>query len=86
MTRVGTTARPIGSDALFATERDVLDLWEGGLSTQQIVDQGVYSRRFVTNTIGMFGTTSDGGWSRMVRQGSAQLLAALRRHHPERCA
>ena len=69
-------------------EQQVLDLWESGKSTKAIaVELGVQvsTVKCVIDRLGGFG---DAGvaFNAMVRQGSANLLAAIERFHPERCA
>ena len=65
-------------------EQEMLALQEEGLDAGEIADQLGLTRGYVTNALGRLGGTgSDRAWNDMVRHGSAQLLAALHRAHPE---
>ena len=68
-------------------EQQVLDLQEQGLGATEIARRPELKPSYVSSILGRLGGPgSDRAWETMVRMGSASLLAAIRRHHPERCA
>ncbi len=73
-------------DGLNVREREVLALWDAGRTLDQIAVETGYPRKLVQNYVSMFAGGSDGGFGAMVRRGSAALLDALHRHHPEQCS
>ncbi len=72
---------------LTRREQQLLDLQERGLDPGRIPAELGLKRSYVAKTLSRLGGPgSDGGWDSMVRLGSERLLAAIRRHHPDRCA
>jgi hypothetical protein len=70
---------PTGRESL------VLDLYDGGLDSAAIAAKLELDPVYVVNVVNRYGSTagSDRAWNGMVALGSARLLAALRRYHPE---
>lgn len=73
--------------SLTPVEREVLSLWGEGFSQEKIALRLNYSLDKVRGVIGTFCGAGIGGGSnfeQMTKLGSAALLAAIRKHHPER--
>jgi len=71
---------------LFACEQQIMDRWDGGRSIEEIAGEIGKDRGYVQKIVSRYaGRIDDGGWEDMVRFGSLELLAALRRHHPDQC-
>lgn len=82
--RPGTRQRR-GMDALHETERRVLELFDAGAGLKNIqFITGLEASRINAITT-RFGVTAYEPWKDDARQGSAALLAAIRRHHPYLC-
>lgn len=69
-------------------ETAVMDLYEAGLNRDQIADQLNIRRETADKVIGymQIGRSDHAQGSKAIAHASAMLLAAIRRHHPERCA
>jgi hypothetical protein len=86
MTRKSDGSRPIGSDGLIQKERDVLSLSDRGLNRDEIIAERPDLRpAFIRDTLIRYSYNGREKWSEEARLGSADLLRALRRHHPDRC-
>jgi hypothetical protein len=69
--------RSIGSDGLYASEREILELWDAGLSKEEIIDRG-FKAAVVNRSIYAFAAADD--CVRQVRDfanGSRMLAAAV---------
>lgn len=66
------------ADALCLSERRIIDLWDAGHPIERITRMTGYQRTTVSDTVSRL---DDGGETRRIdtalRQGSAQLLAAM---------
>ncbi len=69
-----------------AREQQVIDLKEQGLEVSDIAQALNLSERYVRQVLQALFAPKVGGWQKAAQSGSANLLAALRRHHPDRCA
>lgn len=69
-------------------ETAVMDLYEDGLSRDQIAERLSIRRESADKIIGymQIGRSDHAQGAKAVANASAMLLAAIRRHHPERCA
>ncbi|WP_141237193.1 hypothetical protein [Sphingopyxis sp. GW247-27LB] len=86
MTRKYDGSRPVGSDGLLQKERDVLSLADQGLKPDEIIAARPDLRpAFIRDTVNRCSYSGRERWSEEARLGSADLLKALRRHHPDRC-
>ncbi|QUM73320.1 hypothetical protein [Sphingopyxis granuli] len=78
---------PHGHGGLTALEVAILAEWDGGLSVKRIALKLNCPPRRVESTISNYDGKADHAFAvRDAKQGSAQLLAAIARHHPERIA
>lgn len=68
-------------------ETMVMDLYEEGLNRDQIAQQLSIRRETADKVIGymQIGRSDHANGEKAVAHASAMLLAAIRRHHPERC-
>lgn len=66
-------------------EQSILDLWEQRVHPRRIAARVNRPETYVRSVIARLGAPSPGTWEPAARHGSAMLLEALRRHHPERC-
>ena len=70
----------VNIDGLMASERRIMELWDAGKSIEAIAEELEYGRNFVSTTVSQF---DEGAEARLhirnMREGSAALLAALRR-------
>lgn len=71
---------------LFASEEEIMALWDNGKSRDEIVQLTGKSRSYVESIIGRYNITERTfrAEERMVIEGSKMLLAAIARHHPEK--
>ena len=78
---------PHGHGGLTALEAAIMAEWDGGLSVKRIALKLRCPPRRVESTISNYDGKADHAFAaRAAKQGSAQLLAAIARHHPERIA
>lgn len=70
--------------SLHATERQVLELWDSGLGIPAIAERTGKYPTYVRAIVERYVGSGDRAFEQMTRDGSAALLAAIRRHHPER--
>ena len=74
---------------LTPSERAVMDLWDEGMTIASIALQLGKDAKAVKRVVGIYSIGRDPGmgasssFDRMSRQGTEDLLAAIRRHHPE---
>ena len=71
--------------SMFPTEQQVMDLWDAGWTTARIAAEIGNSEDHVAKIVGRYAGTDEHLFNQMVKLGSMQLLAALRRHHPNIC-
>lgn len=69
-----------------ARENRVLALWEKNMDAEAIADELGMSKRYVQQVISNLAVPAMTNWQGPAAAASDKLLAALRRHHPERCA
>ena len=78
---------PHGFGGMTALERDILALWDAGLSCRRIALQLRCPPRRVEVTVSNYDGKADHAFAiRAATRGSEALLAAIARHHPERIA
>lgn len=65
------------------SEQAVLDLWDQGLGTRAIAQRLGRNEKSVSALVAHYAGVEPGQAHRDYRRGTAMLLAALRRHHPE---
>lgn len=83
----GLTDTPRGFSGMTALERAIMAEWDAGLSYRRIALKLGCPPRRVEATITNYDGKADHAFAcRDAKQGSAQLLAAIARHHPERIA
>lgn len=70
---------------LYASEKEILDLWDGGLSILEIANVLDKHSTLVKRVVDRFKVSGLNPEHEMVRRGSEMLLAAIRKHHPEQC-
>jgi hypothetical protein len=68
----------IGHDALYISERIILDLYDDGHDIAQIMVKTGYSSAKVRNTISHFSGKPDHKFEQRIAEGSIALLAAVR--------
>jgi hypothetical protein len=83
--RTYATNRPSGYDGLHETERQVMDLFDRGAGQKNIQVITGLELSSIQSIIGHFSVTALEEWKVDARQGSAALLDALRRVHPQLC-
>jgi hypothetical protein len=66
-------------------EAEVMDLFDAGAGVENIHIITGQKRERIKYLISVLGVTAHEPWKVDAEIGSAALLAALRRHHPERC-
>lgn len=66
-------------------EQAILDLHEEGKSLVDIGNKLDVSPHYAAQVVRSLAQPPLGDWQKSARQGSASLLRALQRHHPERC-
>lgn len=83
-----TGPRIVRSTLIAADEARFMDLWDAGHSREQIIELTAAPPERVDYVLGyMRDTITDLQTAPLhVRRASASLLAALRLHHPDRCA
>lgn len=65
-------------------ERQILDAHESGAEPHEIAASMGVRCRYITNVISRFSVTAFDPWKADAKAGSAALLAAIARAHPER--
>lgn len=75
----------IETSSLVATEKEILDLSDAGEKPAAIAQRLGKDVACVRAIISRYAVTACNPHENMVRRGSAALLAAIRRHHPECC-
>lgn len=66
-------------------EQRVLDLWEQNKKSAEIAEITGLDLRYVQQVISNLGAPIPDAWHASARFGSQALIAAIRRHHPDRC-
>lgn len=66
-------------------EQRIIDLWEAGRKAPEIAELTGKGLSYVQRVISMLACPVPDNWHAGARQGSNDLLRALRRHHPNRC-
>lgn len=74
-----------GGDSLHASERRVMEMFEAGATRAQIEATTGFKRKTIETIISRLRVTAHDPWKRDAMIGSAALLSALRRVHPDRC-
>ena len=75
--------RAIGYDGMYPRERAIMDLRDKGMQVPKIAAQLGLNEKSVSNIVKL-NEHKPCSFERMIRQGSADLAAAILRHHPER--
>lgn len=66
-------------------EQMIIDLTERGIDAAGIAERLGLSEGYVRQVAQALVAPPVGAWEAGARKGTANLLAALRRHHPQRC-
>lgn len=66
-------------------EQRIIDLWEAGSKAGEIAEATGKGINYVQRVVSMLGRPAPDDWHAGARQGSHNLIRALRRHHPDRC-
>lgn len=87
MTPRGNTHSPRAGGGMTALERAIMAEWDDGLTVKRIAMKLGCPPARVDRTVSTYDGKADHAFAvRAAIQGSAQLLAAIARHHPERVA
>lgn len=87
MTPRGNTHSPRTGGGMTALERAIMAEWDDGLTAKRIAMKLGCPPARVDRTVSTYDGKADHAFAvRDAKQGSAQLLAAIARHHPERIA
>ena len=70
---------------ITAREQSVIDLRDQGLSHEVIAARLGIATSYVSTISSRYPVTESNAWQNSAWLGSVALLAALQRHHPERC-
>lgn len=75
--------RAIGSDAMDDRSRRIMQMWDDGMSIERIAAELGKPRTAIEGVVSLF-HYKPCAFEAMIRRGSADLAAAILRHHPER--
>lgn len=73
----------IENSGMFASEVEIMDLWDAGADLDEIVRRTGKKLEYVRVIVRRFNVGGSQPFDKMVTLGSAKLLAAIQRVHPE---